>query len=83
MCSGLSRTRHCASRDQTAFVSPAVATFAASGTVTALAIDEEDDAANWQWVQHHFPAKWQHVEESGPRYGTLLQSRLEAKYPCR
>lgn len=82
MCTSLDPPSRCASQEQTAFLSPAVATFGRDGTVTRLAIDEKDDAANWHWVQHRFPAKWQHVEQDGTRYGALLQSRLQAAHPC-
>lgn len=82
MCSSLEGRPPCPEADSTAFLTSAVATVSAAGAVSALAVDDETDAAAYQWVVHHFPARWQHVEDYGPKYGDLLQARLLKRYPC-
>lgn len=82
MCSSLEGKPSCPDTDSSAFVTAAVATISATGTVSALGVDDENDSATYQWVVRHFPARWQHTETGGPKYGQLLRTRLLERYPC-
>jgi hypothetical protein len=82
MCSSLQGRPPCPDSHGTAFITPAAATVSATGTVSALAVDDNDDEAYHQWVGRHFPSRWRHVEEKGPKYSSLLRARLLKRYPC-
>lgn len=82
LCSSLTGHPPCPRSDSTAFITEAVATVSKQNRVTALTVDNENDAGEYQWVVQHFPAQWRHVEHYGPKYGALLQSRLQARFRC-
>lgn len=72
----------CPTVGSSAFVTPAVADITAAGAVTAIAVDDENDAAYYEWVVHHFPSQWRHAEQNGPTYGPVLLARLQRRFPC-
>lgn len=81
-CSSLRGHPPCPTRSSTAFWTAAVATVSTASTVTALKIDNQDDAGWHRWITRRFPGQWQSVEGNGPRYGRLLSSRLKNQFPC-
>jgi hypothetical protein len=82
LCSSLTGQPPCFRTDSTAFLLQAVAAVSPKDKVTTLTLDTGEDGEGYQWVVQHFPAKWRHVESDGPKYGDLLQSRLEGQFPC-
>jgi hypothetical protein len=82
LCSSLSGRPRCSRRTDTAFSTEAMATISGHDEVSGLLIDEENDAGEYQWVVRHFSPQTRHVEYYGPKYGDLLQTRLDKQYPC-
>lgn len=81
-CSSLHGKPPCPTTNSTAFWTAAVATVSTDSTVTALKIDNQDDAGWHRWITRRFPAQVRSVEDNGPRYGKLLSARLKNRYPC-
>jgi hypothetical protein len=82
MCARLMGRPPCPDRDSSAGITLAAATVSAAGAVSALAVDYYNDEAYHRWADHHFPSRWRHVEEKGPKYGSLLRARLLKRHPC-